>query len=90
MRTKYTLHPSWSSPHTGDDYTPAKTLMRGLSTYFKGSFEFSKRPRESVKLSRSEGKFSLAIFSLVATPNHYTVNCEQCRLGIDPGLGRTL
>lgn len=40
MRTKYTIHPSWSSPHTGDDYTPAKTLMRGLSTYFKGSFQF--------------------------------------------------
>lgn len=40
MRTKYAIHPSWRGPHTGDDYTPAKTLMRGLSTYFKGSFQF--------------------------------------------------
>ena len=27
-------------PGAGDDYQPAKTLMRGLSTYFKRSFQF--------------------------------------------------
>ena len=55
-------HPVPSSHCQGMITTLAKTLMRGLSTYFKGSFEFPKRPRLSVTLSRSEGKFSLDIF----------------------------
>ena len=67
--------------------------MRGLSTYFKGSFEFSKRPRVTVvKLSRSEGKLVFSgyfFFSCYDTEPLHRI--EYTRLvGIDPGLGRTL
>ena len=57
LRPKFaSIHLDWDSTpirelpsslphHQGigqDDYCGAKTLMRGLSTYFKGSFEFSR------------------------------------------------
>ena len=55
---------------------PLNTKKWKFISYFKGSFEFSKRPRVSVKLSRSEGKFSLTIFFLLLrhrTITHCTV-----------------